>query len=147
MSSDAYLLKRTGVAKMIGVIIGLIAFFMIPRVLPTASMWLRVGVLMWYPTFGVCIGLFGLMDHHPWLKFRMPFWFRGLFFGASLNLVLVFLMHDMLLEMLTHRTGFLENIDNPFVLVAAGAVFGLLIDGITTRYAGEGLPGSERAGG
>jgi len=50
------------------------------------------------------IGVLGLFGHHPLLKFRLPFWFRGLVFGAWFNLVLVFLMHDKL-SVLSARTN------------------------------------------
>ena len=100
MDMNSYILKRVGIAKMIGLIIGLAAFLIMPSIWPSESMWLRVGILMWYTTFGAMIGVLGLFDKHPLFKFRMPFWFRGPIFGAWLNLVLAFLMHDKLVVLM-----------------------------------------------
>jgi len=96
MDLNTYYLKRIGCAKMVGLIVGLIGFFMIPSLWPGESMWLRAGILLWYTTFGAVIGVFGIFDYHPMLKFRMTFWFRGLVFGAWLNLVITILMYDKL---------------------------------------------------
>jgi hypothetical protein len=140
MDFNTYILKRIGCAKVIGLLIGLAVFLILPSLYPDASMWLRVGILLWYATFGVVIGMFGLFVKHPWLKFRMPFWFRGLFFGAWLNLVLAFLLHDQLTMLMAQLEGALAGFQSPFWIVAEGAVAGLLIDGIATAFAGEGLP-------
>ena len=140
MDPNTYLLKRVGTAKSVGFGIGLLAFFLVPVVWPGESMWLRFGVLMWYTTFGVMIGVLGVFDHHPLLKFRMSFWFRGLVFGAWFNFILAVLMHEKFTVLLAEMGGIMANFDNPFWIVAEGAVIGLLIDGIATKVAGEGLP-------
>ena len=143
MDLNTYIIKRVGVAKIIGLVIGLAGFFMIPSIWPAEGMWLRVGILLWYTTFGAVIGVFGLFDYHPMLKFRMPFWFRGPVFGAWLNLVLAFMMHDKLMVLMPQLEGILAGFKSPFWIVAEGAVIGLLIDGVATTVAGEGIPGSE----
>jgi len=142
---NAYILKRVGTAKAIGLVIGLAGFLMIPSVWPSETMWLRIGILMWYTTFGAVIGVLGLFDDHPLLKFRMRFWFRGPVFGAWLNLVLAFLMHDKLAVLIPQVGGILAGLKSPFWIVLEGAVLGLLIDGITTRVAGEGWPTRDRS--
>lgn len=144
MEPYSYLLKRVGIAKAMGLAVGLLGFFMVPVVWPGESMWLRAGVLLWYTTFGALIGVFGLFDYHPLLRFRMPFWFRGLFFGAWFNFTLTVLMHDKFAVLLAEAGGVLANFDSPFWIVAEGSVVGLLIDGVTTYVAGEGLPGATR---
>jgi hypothetical protein len=144
MDMNSYIIKRVGIAKALGLVVGLAGFLMIPSIWPSESMWLRVGLLMWYTTFGVVIGVFGLFDQHPWLKFRMPFWFRGLVFGAWLNLVLAFLMHDKLTVLMPQLEGVLGGFQSPFWIVPEGALLGLLIDGIATKFAGEGLPTGDR---
>jgi hypothetical protein len=144
MDTNTYIIKRVGTAKMVGFLIGLIAFLVIPTIWPSESMWLRIGILLWYGTFGAFIGIIGLFNEHPVFKFRMPFWFRGLVFGAWLNLVLAFLMHDKLAVLIPQVGGVLTGFRNPFWIVLEGAVLGLLIDGIATRVAGEGMPAADR---
>jgi hypothetical protein len=144
MDSNLYFIKRIGSAKMIGMVFGLVGFFMIPSLWPDQSIWLRIGVLLWYTTFGAMIGIVGMFDHHPLLKFRMPCWFRGLVFGAWLNLVLTFLMHDKLSVLMQQLDGVFGGIRSPFWIVLEGAVLGLVIDAAATKIAGEGIPASGR---
>ena len=115
MDMNTYIIKRVGTAKMVGFLIGLIAFLMIPSIWPSESMWLRVGILLWYGTFGAFIGIIGLFNEHPMFKFRMPFWFRGPVFGAWLNLVLAFLMHDKLAVLIPQLGGTLGGIEKPLL--------------------------------
>lgn len=140
MAPYTYLIKRVGTAKSVGFVIGLLAFFMIPVIWPGETMWLRFGVMMWYTIMGAMIGLLGIFNYHPLLKIRMPFWFRGPVFGAAFNFVLAALMHDKFTVLLAEMGGILANFNNPFWIVVEGAVIGLLIDGIATGVAGEGLP-------
>ena len=144
MDMNSYILKRVGAAKIIGMALGLVGFFMIPYFWPDESMRLRVGILLWYTTFGAMIGIVGMFDHHPLLKFRMPCWFRGLVFGAWFNLVLTFLMYDKLSMLMQQLDGAFGGIQSPFWIVLEGAVLGLVIDTGATKFAGEGLPGMEQ---
>ena len=137
---NSYFVKRIGTAKMVGMAFGLLGFFLIPYFWPGESMWLRVGILLWYTTLGAMIGIMGIFDRHPMLKFRMPFWFRGPVFGAWANLVLAFLMHDKLSVLMQQLEGAFSGITSPFWIVLEGAVLGLVIDAVTTKFAGEGLP-------
>lgn len=138
MEMGSPFIKRAALAKLIGFCIGLIGFFIIPSLWPGESMWLRVGFLMWYTTFGAIIGVLGLVDYHPFLKFPMPFWVRGIVFGCWLNLVLVFLMHDKLTVLMQALPSPLGAFQSPFWIVLEGAVIGLLIDGVVTKCCGEG---------
>ncbi len=147
MDTNSYLLKRVGSAKMIGMVIGLAGFLMIPSIWPNESVWLRIGILLWYTTFGAIIGIMGIFDRHPLLKCRLPFWFRGPVFGAWLNLVLAFLMHDKLMVLMPQLEGILAGFKSPFWIVAEGAAAGLIIDAIATKFAGEGIPGQNEPAG
>ena len=140
MDKNTYLIKRIGTAKVMGLIVGLAAFLLVPRVWPEQSMWLRVGLLLWYTTFGAFIGVLGMFDEHPLFKFRLPFWFRGIVFGSWLNLVLAFLMHDKLAVLIPRIGGIFSGMESPFWIVLEGAIVGLLIDAVATKFAGEGLP-------
>lgn len=144
METNAYILKRIGTAKILGLIIGLAGFFMIPALWPGEGMQLRVGILLWYTTFGVFIGILGMFNHHPLLKFQMPFWFRGIVFGAWFNLILAFLMYDKLSLLMQQLEGAFGGIESPFWIVLEGAMVGLVIDAVTTKHAGEGLPETSR---
>jgi hypothetical protein len=123
-------------AKMIGLVIGVIGFFVIPRVWPGTDMWFRVGFLLWYTTFGALIGVFGMINYHPLLKISMPFWFRGIVFGAWFNLVAAFLAHEQIAAFLDGLE--VVSLESPFWFVLEGAVVGLVIDGIATWFGGEG---------
>jgi hypothetical protein len=126
---------RLGAAKVTGFVVGLVGFFLIPVVWPAAGPWFRWGVLLWYGTFGVAIGLLGFFDRHPWLGFPMPFWFRGIVFGAWLNLVFTLVAHEKLAALMAGHAGIFAD---PFWMVAEGAVLGVVIDAVATRLGGEG---------
>jgi len=140
MDTNSYILKRIGSAKIVGMVVGLIGFVMIPYFWPGEGMWLRVGILMWYTTVGAVIGILGLIDHHPLFKFRLTFWFRGPVVGIWFNLVLAFLMYDKLSLLMQQLEGAFGGITSPFWIVAEGAVVGLIIDMVATKFAGEGMP-------
>lgn len=147
MDTDSYIIKRVGTAKAIGLVVGLAAFFLVPRVWPDESIWLRVGLLTWYATFGAFIGVLGFFNENPLLKFKLPFWFRGIVFGAWLNLVLAFLMHDKLTVLVPMIGGVFSGLKSPFWIVLEGAIVGLVIDAVATKFGGEGFPTSpERSG-
>ena len=143
MDTNSYILKRIGSAKIIGLAIGLIAFFMMPSFWPEVGMKLRVGVLLWYTTVGAVIGMFGLIDRHPMFNCRMTYWFRGPVVGIWFNLVLAFLMYDKLSLLMQQLGGSFGGISSPFWIVPEGAVLGLIIDTIATKIAGEGMPAPE----
>ena len=135
MSAQPSLIRRLGMAKGLGFVIGLTAFFVIPQLWPEESIWLRIGVCLWYTTFGAIIGLAGIVNFHPLLKIPLPFWFRGIFLGGWLNLLLALLMYEKLQLML----GSLNvPLNSPFWVVSEGMAIGLLIDGICTWFGGEG---------
>jgi hypothetical protein len=129
-------MKRIVIGKGLGFLFGLLAFFVIPMVLPDVSMMMRVGVLLWYTMMGAMIGVFGVMDYHPILKMRMPAWFRGVVIGGSMNLILLLIAYDALEPHLVTATVF-TNI-SPFWIVFEGAVLGLIIDMFITKKTGEG---------
>jgi hypothetical protein len=135
MRSEPSLVVRVGIAKVIGLVIGLIGFFVIPRIWPGADIWFRLGFLAWYTTFGAMIGILGMITFHPLLKITMPFWFRGIVFGAWFNLVAALLAHEQIAAFLKALDFGLES---PFWFVLEGAILGLVIDAAATRFGGEG---------
>lgn len=129
------LLTRIAVAKSIGLIVGAIAFFTVPAIYPQIDLFVRVGILLWYPTMGALVGLFGVMNWHPLLNFPLPWWFRSVFIGAWMNFVLVFFAHETMTEVLTHA---FELTLSPFWFVLVGAVVGGVMGITATRLGGEG---------
>ncbi|NVK21694.1 MAG: hypothetical protein HWD86_04200 [Kangiellaceae bacterium] len=138
MFSKPSLITRIVIGKTIGLIIGLIGFFTLPHIYPEASHMLRWGILLWYITFGAIIGIFGVFTYHPILKSPMPWWFRAPFIGAWLNFVLVFFAHKEMTALLTVMFGENGLMQSPFWFVLEGALVGLLIGFLATKFAGEG---------
>jgi len=103
-------------------------------IMSDASLMLRFGVLFWYTTLGAFIALLGIMDEHPTLHFKMPFWLRGIVLGGWMNLVLVLIAYPVMQQVLTEVSPALS----PFLLIIEGMLVGLLIDYICTKFAGEG---------
>jgi len=125
-------------AKVIGFVVGLVGLLLLPDVWPEADIWTRLGFLLWYTTFGAWIGILGVIDFHPVLKFRMPFWFRGLVFGGWFNLVLVFLMYDKFSHLMQTASPLMSGFRSPFWFAVEGMVLGVVIDGVSTWFGGEG---------
>ena len=68
----------------------------------------------------------------------MPWWIRGLFLGGWLNFVLTLFAYDVMGDMMVAVFGVNGALSSPFWFVAEGAVIGLLIDYLATRFGGEG---------
>lgn len=129
--------KRLMVSKTLGAVIGLIAFLMLPSIWVDAPMYLRVGILLWYITFGGMVGLMGLINQHPvWPSIKLPAWFRGPFIGGWLNFVLVFFAYNEMETMLINAD--MMGMMSPFWFVLFGAIFGLIIDLAATKVGGDG---------
>ena len=126
---------RVALAKTIGFVFGLIAFFSIPHIFWETSMYLRVGVLLWYTTIWAIIGLFWVMDKHPLFNISFPFWFRWIFMWAWLNLVVVFFWYSSLMLMVEWS---MFEWYSPFWFALEWAMLGLIIDYIATKYYWEG---------
>lgn len=108
------LVTRIAIGKGIGFLVGLIGFISLPLFLPEAGWLIRWGILLWYTTLGAIIGVFGVFTYHPVLKLPMPWWFRAPLLGAD---------------------GILTS---PFWFAAEGALVGLVIGYVATRFGGEG---------
>ena len=129
--------RRIVISKSLGFVAGLLGFFMIPYIWAGADSLFLWGILFWYTTFGAIIGLMGVMDHHPlWENIKFPDWFRGIFMGSWLNFVLVFFTYDKM-EILMEQLN-CASMTSPWWFVLEGAIFGLIIDVLATKYGGEG---------
>jgi len=133
--STSSLTNRIIIGKAIGFILGAIGFFLIPVIFPDTPPMFRWAVWAWYITFGAFIGVMGIYTRHPVLNIPMPWWFRSGILGTWLNFVLyLFISEPLTLAM---ETSFMAGW-SPLWIVAEGAVIGLLIGYVATKFAGEG---------
>jgi len=132
------LMTRIAVGKLLGAIIGVTAFFFIPQYLPDASVTLHWGVFLWYITFGAIIGVFGIYTKMPIINVATPWWIRGAYIGAWLNLIISLIAYDDLAQLMVSIFGQDGLLSSPYWMVLEGAVFGFLIDYFATRFGGEG---------
>lgn len=132
------LTTRIAIGKGIGFMIGLVAFIFIPQFLPDASATLKWGVFLWYIIFGAIIGVFGVMTKLPVINIALPWWIRGAYIGAFLNLAIALVAYDTLGLLMVSVFGADGLLTSPFWVVLEGAVFGFIIDYLATKFGGEG---------
>ena len=138
MFGNPSLMTRIAIGKGVGFIIGLIGFITMPVLFGETDIMLRWGILLWYTTVGAVIGVFGVITWHPVLRLPMPWWFRSSLVGAWMNFVLTLFIYDTLQSYMTHFFGDNGAMSSPFWFVLEGAVVGLLIGFLATRFGGEG---------
>jgi len=138
MFSNPSLITRIAIGKSVGFIIGLIGFFMLPSIFGETNLMIRWGFVFWYTTVGAFIGVFGVFTWHPILKLPMPWWFRSLWIGAWMNFVLTLFIYDLMQGYMTFYFGENGVISSPFWFVVEGALVGLLMGFLSTKFGGEG---------
>ena len=138
MFANPSLTTRIIIGKTIGLVIGLAGFILLPFFYPEAGWLLRWGILLWYTTVGAIIGVFGVYTRHPILNLPMPWWFRAPILGAWMNFVLTFFAYDTMREVMVGMFGDQGMMTSPFWFTAEGAVVGLVIGYVATRFGGEG---------
>ncbi len=138
MFGNPSLMTRIAIGKGIGFLFGLVGFVSLPYFLPDADMLLRWGILLWYTTVGAIIGVFGVITYHPILKLPMPWWFRAPLIGAWMNFVLTFFAHSAMQDMMVRMFGEDGVLSSPLWFTAEGAIVGLIIGYMATRFGGEG---------
>lgn len=132
------LFTRIAIGKGVGFVLGIIGFFMLPWFWPEVPMELRIGFLFWYATVGAMIGVFGVVTWHPVLHLPMPWWFRAPLLGAWMNLLVVLIAHTDLSAMMAAGFGAESFLNSAYWLVLEGALVGLLIGWLCTKFGGEG---------
>ena len=138
MFNNPSLFTHIAIGKGIGFVFGLIGFMTLPYFFPEADWLLRWGILLWYPTLGAVVGVFGVITYHPILRLPMPWWFRAPLIGGWMNFVLAFFAYDVMQAMMTHMFGVDGFLSSPFWFVSEGALIGLLIGYVATKFGGEG---------
>ena len=132
------LMARIAIGKLVGFIFGASAFIFVPLFMPEASQRLIWAFFFWYITFGAIIGAFGVMGKIPVINITLPWWFRGAYIGAWLNLVLTLFIYDQLLLLMQGMFGADSLLSSPFWLVLEGLIVGFVVDYFATKYGGEG---------
>jgi len=138
MFSNPSLITRIAIGKGVGLVIGLIGFIFLPYFIPDAEWMIRWGILLWYTTLGAIVGVFGVFTWHPVLKLPMPWWFRAPLISAWMNFVLIFFAFDRFAAMMITMFGVDGMFLSPFWFVLEGAIVGLIIGYLATRFGGEG---------
>jgi len=142
MFTKPSLMLRTAIGKGVGFAVGLLGLILLPFVVSEASWMIRIGVLLWYTTVGGVIGVFGVFTWHPVLHLPMPWWFRSTLVGAWMNFVLTLFTYDTFAAMMgdisSKMFGDPMLMASPFWFVLEGALVGLLIGYLATRFGGEG---------
>lgn len=138
MFSNPSLITRIAVGKLIGFIVGLSGFLLLPYFLPEVTQLTRWGILLWYTTLGAIIGVFGVITYHPILQLPLPWWVRSSILGAWMNFVLTFFAYDVMQEILVSMFGENGLMSSPFWFVLEGVLVGLLIGFLATKFGGEG---------
>lgn len=126
---------RLTISKTLGLLFGVLALIGLSVVMPESGLRTRFGLLLWYFSMGGVIGIAGVMDKHPVLSIRLPWWVRGPCLGAWMNFVLVFFAYDLMAEFIVKATGYGFS---PFWFALEGAVVGGIIGGVSTYVAGKG---------
>lgn len=132
------LFTRIAIGKGVGFVLGIIGFFALPWFWPEVPMELRVGFLFWYATVGAMIAVFGVVTWHPILHLPMPWWFRAPVIGAWMNLLLILIAWSEMQALMTATFGPDGMFASPYWGVVEGALVGLLIGWLCTKFGGEG---------
>ena len=138
MFSNPSLITRIAIGKSVGFLFGLSGLFLLPILFGETDLMIRWGFVFWYTTVGAFIGVFGVFTWHPILKLPMPWWFRSVWIGAWMNFVLTLFIYDKMQAYMTFFFGENGAISSPFWFVLEGALVGLLIGFLATRFGGEG---------
>lgn len=138
MFGNPSLMTRIVIGKAAGFVIGLIGFIALPYFAPESGLMLRWGILLWYTTIGAVIGVFGVFNWHPILKLPLPWWFRSPWVGAWMNFVLTLFAYESIRTMMIAIFGQDGLLQSPFWFVLDGAIAGLVIGYLATRFGGEG---------
>ncbi|MEM9781615.1 MAG: hypothetical protein AAF899_03970 [Pseudomonadota bacterium] len=138
MQSAPTLLTRIAVAKMVGLMIGLTGFLLLPLIVPDAPSAARWGVLLWYPTMGVVIAMLEVLDTKGHLPWHVPWWARGAIVGAWFNFLSVMVGGEFMETFMENLLG----VDGPaaiaYLFVPEGAVAGMIIAYLVMRFGGDG---------
>jgi hypothetical protein len=138
MIQNPSLVTRIAIGKVIGLAFGVAGVLLLLQFWPDADWMILWGVLLWYPTLGAIIGVFGVFTSHPVLKLPLPWWLRAPLSGGWMNLVLTLFAYDMFAIITADVFGSDSPLTSPFWFVLEGALIGLVIGYLATKFGGEG---------
>ncbi len=138
MYTNPSLITRIAIGKLLGFLFGLSGFLTLPYFYPVVDDLIRWGILLWYTTVGAFIGIMGIFNYHPIFKISLPWWFRAPFIGAWMNFTLTLFTYELMSDIMVTMFGEQGLMTSPFWFVAEGAIIGLLIGYVVTRFGGEG---------
>lgn len=129
---------RLAMTKLIGFFLGGFLFFLLPALGATYGTMFGLGLWLIYILMSITIGFVGLYTHHPLLGFRMPAWMRGAAIGAGYHLAIILLAYETIQSIVTLPAFAWMGLTSPFWMLLDGAVIGIVIATLTTKYIGEG---------
>lgn len=138
MFNNPSLITRIAIGKSVGLFIGIIGFIILPMFWPEMPTMTKWGFMLWYTTMGAFIGVFGVFTWHPILKLPMPWWFRAPWIGAWMNFILTLFIYNDLQILMSNVFATNSIFSSPFWLTAEGAIVGLIMGYLATRFGGEG---------
>ena len=138
MFNPPSLITRTAVGKLLGLVFGLLCFWLLPMFAPDTSSQFLWGLLLWYITFGAIIGVVGVFDYHPILKLSLPWWLTAIIMGGWMNLVLTLLAYDQIQAVMVAIFGLNGVFESPYWFVVDGLFAGWIIGYAATKLGGYG---------
>ena len=126
---------RIALGTMLGGLIGLGGFVLLPALVQDADPWLRWGILFWHPTLGAVIA--ALSDCGPR---GLPGWGAGVLVGGWMSAVLTFFAHGQMRILMQSILGGDAAFTSPFWFVLEGALVGALVGLAIDRFGTEDGP-------
>ena len=129
---------RIVIGKILGLLIGILVMSTLPMFgFPLFSMF-GLGTLIMFMLMGVLTAFVGLFNRHPVLNFSTPWWVRGIIIGFIFTLMYVLLSYGALVVVMQSTLVSWIGLTSPFWVLLDGALIGLLMSGLETKFAGEG---------
>ena len=144
--TNPLLIRRIGIGKAIGLLIGLAGFVLLPVLAPESGWLLRWGVLLWYVTLGALIGMACILAQPPVSEPPMPWWLVAPGLGAWMNFVLTLFAYDAMKMVMVSAFGENGVLQSPFWFALEGAIVGLVIGYAVTRFWGQAEAAAGAAG-
>jgi hypothetical protein len=138
MFKNPSLIMRITYGKTLGFVLAGATFLLLPNFFSDLSIAMKWGFVLYYTIIGAMIGLAGVFTTVPILGISMPWWFRGLWIGGWMDFILMLFIYDEVGAMLVSLFGANGFLTSPLWMILDGALFGLLVDFICTKFAGEG---------
>lgn len=134
-SCNKPLVKRLLISSLLGIGFGLLCVYLASTKDP--SMWDTSSPVFWsivYNRFliGFVIGIAGFMTKHPCFNFKVPAWLRGIKIGAMISLAMA------INTLLAPGMESSELWKLFWLTILSGAIYGLIIDVVATKFGGQG---------